>query len=290
MHENALRSQPFIKHEMSTGVFSRFSEFIYKKCGVKMPPEKKTMLTARLSKRLRHLGLTSFQAYYDYVTSSKGLAEELVHMINVVTTNKTDFWREPGHFDFLVNKALPSVIEMREVSNLNKLNVWSAGCSSGEEPYTLGIFLSEFFEKRHGDYGILATDISTRVLDAAKSAIYSKASIEPIPDKFRRKYLMRGKGSQGGSFRIVPELRKKIVFQRLNLLEGKDFGIRTKLDMIFCRNVIIYFDRPTQVRLFEKFYAQLRPGGFMFVGHSETLNNINRDFIPASNSVYRKPE
>ena len=171
--QNSLNTQPFIKMEMSTGVFSRFGDFIYHKCGVKMPPAKKTMLTARLSKRLRHLGMRSFHDYYDYVTRTRGLAEELVHMINVVTTNKTDFIREPDHFDFLMKEALPAIIKVRRVSDINKLNAWSAGCSSGEEPYTLSMFLAEFFENRQGDYNILATDISTRVLDTAKKAIYS---------------------------------------------------------------------------------------------------------------------
>jgi len=289
MLQSGVKIKPFFKIEMSTGVFSRFAELIYEKCGVKMSPAKKTMLMARLSKRLRHLEMTSFQDYYDYVTSPEGFSEELVHMINVVTTNKTDFYREPDHFDFLMNKALPSIIEMRKGIGLNKLNVWSAGCSTGEEPYTLCMFLSEFFEKKQGDYGILATDISTRVLDAAKKAIYSRTVIQPIPDKIRRKYLMRGKGFQEGFFRIVPELRKKVNFRRLNLLEGNDFGIKMKLDVIFCRNVIIYFDRQTQIRLFKKFYDQLKPGGYMFVGHSETLNNVNRDFIPVDSAVYRKP-
>ena len=274
---------------MSTGVFTRFSAFIYDRCGVKMTPAKKTMLTSRLYKRLRHLGMTSFQQYYDYVTSPRGLSEELVQMINVVTTNKTDFFREPAHFDFLVNNALPDLVNTRHISELSRLNVWSAGCSSGEEPYTLCMFLSEFFEKRTGDFSLLATDISTRVLDIAKTAIYSKDTIDPVSHSFRIKYLMRGKGSQAGFFRIVPELRKRVIFRRLNLLEGTDFGIKQRMDIIFCRNVIIYFDHETQKKLFEKYYAQLIPGGYLFIGHSETLHGINADFVPVGSAVYKKP-
>ncbi len=290
MQQPAIQQNPFFKPKMSTGVFGRFSDFIYEKCGIKMPPAKKTMLTARLTKRLRILGISSFGDYYDYVTSPNGLEEELVHMINVVTTNKTDFFREPGHFDFLIQKALPVITGKKRLSELNKLNIWSAGCSSGEEPYTLAMVLSEYFENRPGDFSILATDISTKVLAKAKNAVYTKQVVQPVTHNFRQKYLMRGTGSQEGLFRIVPELRKKINFQRLNLLEGRDFGLKQRMDMIFCRNVIIYFDRPTQIGLFEKYYRQLIAGGYLFIGHSETLNNINKDFVLVGSAVYEKPK
>ena len=289
MNQNALNVRQPLALEMPDDLFLRFSRFIYEHCRIKMSPAKKVMLKARLTKRLRHLAMTSFEDYYGYVTSKRGLRDELEHMINVVTTNKTDFFREPAHFDVLMNKALPAITQMRTITNAARLNVWSAGCSSGEEPYTLSMFLWEFFGKRQGDFSILASDISTRVLDAAKRAIYTKAAIEPIPDVFRKKYLMRGKGSRDGYFRIMPELRKKVLFRRINLLEKNDFNVKGLMDIIFCRNVIIYFDRETQITLFKKFYAQLRPGGFMFVGHSETLNTISNDFVQVDSAVYQRP-
>ncbi len=255
-----------------------------------MTPVKKTMLTARLTKRLRALRIGTFAEYYEYVSSPEGLSEELVHMIDMVTTNKTDFFREPVHFDFLTQTAVPAIEKLRRVSDLKKLNIWSAGCSSGEEPYTMAMTLSEYFENRPGDFSILATDISTRVLAKAKKGVYAKDVIQPVAQMCRQKYLMRGKGASEGFFRIVPELRKKINFQRLNLLEGKSFGMKQQMDMIFCRNVIIYFDRSTQKGLFEKYYNQLIPGGYMFIGHSETLQNINSNFVQIASATYRKPE
>ncbi len=290
MQQTATRPDLFFNPEMSEAIFGRFSTFIYDNCGVKMPPVKRTMLKSRLTKRLRILGIRSFADYYDYVCSPEGMNAELVHMIDEVTTNKTDFFREPAHFDFLIQTAVPTILNLRRVSEFSKLNIWSAGCSSGEEPYTLAMVLADYFENRPGDFSILATDISTRVLAKAKKGIYTKPVIQPVSHKFRQKYLMRGKGSLEGFSRVVPELREKVSFQRLNLLEGRDFGLKQRMDMIFCRNVIIYFDHPTQKRLFEKYYKQIISGGFMFIGHSETLNNINNDFVPATSAVYRKPE
>jgi chemotaxis protein methyltransferase CheR len=274
---------------MSERDFRRFRDFIYDQCGINLVPKKKMMLTGRLSKRLRELSISSFTEYFEYVTSSKGRSEELIRMIDVVTTNKTDFFREPKHFDFLINRALPNLVQSGGAISNNRLNIWSAGCSSGEEPYTLAMVLSEFFGTiGQGGFSILATDISTRVLNIAQKGIYPESSVEPVPIKLKQKYLMKGKGSQTGCCRIVPELRKYIQFRHLNLTGGRNFGLWSKMDIIFCRNVIIYFDRNTQIRLFEKFYNQLKPGGYLFIGHSETLHGINDQFSPVSVAVYRK--
>ena len=281
-------SEP-LRPVMSEKDFRRFRNFIYDRCGINLGPKKKLMLTGRLSKRLRDLGITSFGDYFDYVTSSGGQAEELIRMIDVVTTNKTDFFREPKHFDFLKNRALPLLLQSGRATSHKRFNIWSAGCSSGEEPYTLAMVLSEFTQAiGNGGFSILATDISTRVLDIAQKAIYPESSVEPVPIQLKQKYLMKGKGSQAGYCRIVPELRRCIQFHHLNLIEGRNFGLMTKMDIIFCRNVIIYFDRNTQIRLFEKFYNQLKPGGFLFIGHSETLHGINDQFLPVGVAVYKK--
>ncbi len=275
---------------MPDGEFQRFRGYIYDKCGVNLTSVKKTMLTLRLFKRMRALGISSFGGYYDYVLSPKGQEEELIHMIDVVTTNKTDFFREPKHFDFLSQTALPALLQNGRLAKTGKLSIWSAGCSSGEEPYTLAMVVQEFFTNQGtGDFSILATDISTRVLEIGRQGIYGGEAIRPVPASFKPKYLMKGKGSRKGFFRIVPELRNRIHFQRLNLNDGPNFGLRGEFDLIFCRNVVIYFDRETQKRLFKKFYDQLVPGGFMFIGHSETLHGIFDHFRPVSVSVYRKP-
>ena len=274
---------------MSGKDFRRFRDFIYEQCGINLVPKKKMMLTGRLSKRLRDLGMTSFAEYFDYVTSSSGRSEELIRMINAVSTNKTDFFREPKHFDFLKDQALPHLVRSGRATSNRRFNVWSAGCSSGEEPYTLAMVLSDFFRTTGmGGFSIYATDISTRVLAVAQKGIYPESSVESVPWQLKQKYLMKGKGSQKGLCRIVPELRKYVRFQRLNLIEGRHFGLRIEMDIIFCRNVIIYFDRKTQIRLFEKFYNQLKPGGYLFIGHSETLHGINDQFMPVGVAVYRK--
>lgn len=274
---------------MSDREFSHFAEFIYDTCGIKMPPVKKTMLEARLQKRLRVLGVGSFHEYADYLFSREGQGLELIHLIDVVTTNKTDFFREPAHFDYLVSTALPTLAESRGVGFRRGLSLWSAGCSSGEEPYTLAMVLAEFAEQNQGfSYNILATDICTTVLDKAKLGIYGEERVEPVSLPLKRKYLLRGKDRQSGLVRIVPELRSRIRFRRLNFMDD-DFGMREPMDIIFCRNVVIYFDKRTQERLLNKFARYLIPGGYLFMGHSETLSGLDVPFAQVASTVYRKP-
>lgn len=273
---------------MTDREFARFSEFIYDTCGIKMPPVKKTMLEARLQKRLRKLGISSFKDYSEYLFSRTGTETELVHLIDVVTTNKTDFFREPAHFDYLVSQALPELMERTGAGLRKPLSIWSAGCSSGEEPYTLAMVLSEFSEQQNISFSILATDICTTVLDKARLAVYDEERIDPVPMSLRRKYLLRGKGEQKGLVRVIPQLRHRITFRRLNFMDG-DFGMREPMDIIFCRNVVIYFDKATQERLLNKFYRQLIPGGYLFMGHSETLSGLDVPFVQMASTVYRKP-
>ena len=273
---------------MNDAQFRRLVEFIYKVCGIKLNDSKKVMLESRLSKRLKALGMKSYKEYCEYLFSQKGSDEELIHMIDMVTTNKTDFFREPAHFDFLRRKALPELIRTHRAGTSSKLTAWSAGCSTGEEPYTLSMVLSDYAEIHRGfEYLILATDISTRVLDVAKTGIYREEQVVPVPQDFRKRYLLRGKERQMGKVRIVPELREMIRFRRLNFMEG-DFGMREPLDIVFCRNVIIYFDRPTQERLINRISSHMIPGGYLFMGHSETLNGMNVPLVSVAPTVYRK--
>lgn len=268
--------------------FNKFSAFIYEVCGIKLPPIKKTMLSARLNKRLRHLQIDSFSEYLDYVMSPDGEAHELTSMIDVVSTNKTDFFREAKHFDFLTSVVLPEYLARNKSGRLGRpLRIWSAGCSSGEEPYTIAMVLDDFCKRNPGlDFTILATDINTEVLAHGEQAVYANETVEPVPAAFRNRYLMRGKGNQGGFHRIVPELRRKVTFRRLNFMD-KDFQIKEEIDLIFCRNVIIYFDRKTQIELFEKFFRQLARGGYLFTGHSETLEGIIDRMQRVTSAVYR---
>ena len=270
--------------------FSRLSSFIHSGYGIKMPEGKRVLLEARLRKRLRVLGMHSYTEYCDYLFSPEGAQNELIHMIDVVTTNKTDFFREPKHFDYLVQTALPELDQdFTEQTSGGKYTIWSAGCSTGEEPHTLAMVLSEFAEKNQGFYfSILATDISTRVLEHARRGIYKEEVIQPVPMAMKMKYLLKGKDKNRGLLRVVPQLRSLIDFRRLNFMDS-DFGIKEPVDIIFCRNVIIYFDRPTQEKLLNRFCHHLIPGGYLFMGHSETLNGWVCRWSPAGPMVYRKP-
>lgn len=270
--------------------FRRLVDFIYNECGIKLSDAKRIMLETRLQKRLRKLHMHSFMEYCDFLFSPEGMEQELVQMIDIVTTNKTDFFREPEHFNFLVTKALPAMTSSTGAGVRRPLMVWSAGCSSGEEPYTLSMVLSDYAENCQGQrfsFMILATDISTRVLDIAQRGIYDLERIEPVPSEMKRKYLMKGKNKNRGLFRVAPELRELVRFRRLNFLEG-EFGFREKMDIIFCRNVMIYFDRKTQENLLNRFCGHLDPNGYIFTGHSETLHGMDVPLVQVAPSTYRK--
>lgn len=270
--------------------FHRLSEFIHTECGIKMPSVKKVMLEARLQKRLRALGMSTFSEYCDFLFSPRGIDIELVHMIDVVTTNKTDFFREPAHFTYLTGTVLPALIRLHGAGVRKPLSVWSAGCSTGEEPYTLSMVLSEFARREVSGFSffILATDISTRVLEAAQRGIYSEDRIQPIPQELRKRYLLRSRDRSRDLVRIVPELRERVLFRRLNFMEG-DFGMRKLVDIVFCRNVLIYFDKETQEAVLNRFCRHLVPGGYLFLGHSETLNGLDVPLVQTSPTIYRKP-
>ncbi|MBF0536894.1 MAG: protein-glutamate O-methyltransferase [Nitrospirae bacterium] len=274
----------FLKAALSEKDFQRLSHFVQTEVGIKMPPAKKTMLEARLQRRLRTLQMRSFTNYLDFVFSPTGFDSELIHLIDAITTNKTDFFREPQHFEYLVNKALPELIRMQR----RNFMVWSAGCSTGEEPYTLAMVLNEFSEKNDTDFMIIATDISTKVLDKAKTAIYEEERVIPVPNNMKKKYLLRSKDRSKSLVRIVPELRGLIKFRRLNFMDS-DFGFRETMDVIFCRNVVIYFDKKTQEQLLNRFARYLTRGGYLFMGHSETLNGLDVPFVQVAPTIYRLP-
>ncbi len=266
-----------------------FRELIYEECGIELKDAKRSMMSSRLYKRLKKLGLSSYQEYYDYIHSATDSIMEIISMIDVITTNKTDFFREPAHFEFLKQKVLPEMTQSPEFKKDKILNFWSAGCSSGQEPYTLAMVLDQFFSGNTGSYKILATDIAHSVLSEAKRAVYSKEIIDPIPGLYKNKYLMTGKGKRKGQYRVVPELRQKVIFGRLNFMDD-NYGISTMMDVVFCRNVIIYFDWQTKVEVITKLYRQLRPGGYLFVGHSETLNGVNLPLNRMIPTVFQKPK
>ena len=259
------------KAKLSDKDFEKLSNFIFTEYGIKMPPVKKTMLQSRLHKRLRELNFTDFETYVNYVFSKEGQVE-VIHMIDVVSTNKTDFFREPVHFDFLLETALPHFIQ--KFGTRRPLKIWSAGCSSGEEPYSLAFTVNEFKEGYPNlDYSILATDISSRILKSGIEAIYKEQKVGAIPVSLKKKYLLKSKNRENPTVRVISNLRKKVIFQRLNFM-AEYYDIPEYFDIIFCRNVLIYFDRDTQERVINKLCMKLRPGGYFFLGHSESITNI----------------
>ncbi len=268
--------------------FQQLSSFIYNNLGIKMPVGKNTMLTGRLTKRLRALSLSSFSEYCDFLFSPEGQEEEMVHLINVVTTNKTDFFREPSHFSYLTQIAIPTLQNIHTFNCRKSLKVWSAGCSTGEEPYTLAMVLAEVQASQPDfRFDILATDISTRVLEIARRAVYPMGLIKPVSSQFRKKYLLKGINKKNPQVRIVPELRKRVRFGRLNFMD-ENFGLPEKVDIIFCRNVIIYFDKKMQEKLMVKFCRDLNPGGYLFLGHSESLHGYETPLMQVAPTIYRK--
>jgi chemotaxis protein methyltransferase CheR len=276
------------KSGMSKELFARLSDFIYTESGIKMPISKKTMLEARLQKRLRAMNMSTFSDYCSYLFSPEGIASELVHMIDVVTTNKTEFFREPQHFDYLTATVLPDLIRSTGAGMRRPFMLWSAACSSGEEPYTLAMVMDQYARKNQGfAFQVLGTDISTKVLDTAREAVYELDRIEGIPEGLRRLYLMRSKDRERGLVRMAPEIRSRVRFRRLNFME-EDFGMREKMDVIFCRNVLIYFDRPTQEMVINRLCSHLHPGGYLFTGHSETINGMSVPLRPVANTVSRR--
>jgi len=264
--------------------YARLCKLVYAEAGIHLGTGKKIMLEVRIKRRLRDLDLDSYAQYCDYLFGHKGLKEEIVPLIDVVTTNKTDFFREPGHFKFLAEKAIPEMVARRG----NQLLVWSAGCSTGEEPYTLAMVMSEYAQAHPGfGFKVLATDISTTVLKKAEMGIYTDEVVSPVPDALKRKYFMRSRDRDSNRVRVVPELRRLVEFRRLNFME-ENYGLAEKANAIFCRNVIIYFDRPTQERILSKLSHHLVPRGFMFVGHAETLHDMNLPLEPVAPALYRR--
>lgn len=266
--------------------FRKLGAFIHSELGIKMPDVKRGMVESRLRRRLNRLKLKSYSDYCDYLFSPEGMQKELAEFINVITTNKTDFFRESHQFTYLKEQALPELIESGIVRGT--FSAWSTACSRGHEPYTLAMVLAEF-SRTWGQFPfrILATDISTRVLDIARKAVYDHEEIEPVPMGLRKKYLLRSKDREKKQVRIVPGLRGKVKFRRLNLMD-KQYPNVEQMDVIFCRNVMIYFERQTQETLLTHLCQHLKAGGYLFVGHSEVIQSNQLPLVTQGASIYRK--
>jgi chemotaxis protein methyltransferase CheR len=271
--------------QLSDGLFQKFSALVYEKTGIFLKPEKKELLNARLGKRLRATGIASFKEYYAHVIHDRSGAE-LVHLIDSVSTNFTSFFRENAHFEILSTTVLPAFVKEGRGKNKDIL-LWSSASSSGEEPYTMAMVVEDFVSHHPGmRYRIMATDISTRVLTQAKSGVYAEERVAKVPKPFLKKYFQKGVGNSDGLVKVKEDLRRKVQFDHFNLMD--DFPWREAVDVIFCRNVMIYFNRETQQELVRKFHQALTPGGYLFIGHSESISGLRHDFTQIDATAYLK--
>jgi chemotaxis protein methyltransferase CheR len=274
-----------IGKQLSDAEFNKFSDLIYRHVGIFMKLEKKELLNARLGKRLRACQLDSFQEYFEFISRPDQQDREFVKFLDSVSTNFTSFFREVSHFEYLKDNVLPELAAKK--GGNSEFVFWSSAASSGEEPYTLAMFLNEFAELSPGfRYKIMATDISTRVLAMAANGVYPVEQTSKVPLGILKKYFQKGVGASAGKVKIKENLRRHVTFQRFNLMD--DFPWQEAIDVIFCRNVMIYFDRQTQEKLINKFYRSLNKGGYLFIGHSESISSIKHDFTQVEATTYKK--
>jgi chemotaxis protein methyltransferase CheR len=267
---------------MTAADFQKISRLAYDQFGLHLPEGKETMVSARVGKQMRVQGFQNFADYFSHVQSD-ATGQALISLIDALTTNYTSFLREPRHFDFLAEAVTG------EFRDLPSMRVWSSACSSGEEPYSIAMTLLDAAGRVRCAWApalrILATDISTRVLDQARRGVYPSEKFNTVPDPWKRAFLLKGSGDSQGKYKIKPQVAGLIEFARFNLM---DHTPRGGFHFIFCRNVMIYFDRPTQQRIVRKLAESIEPGGYFFIGHSETLNGFDHPLRYIAPATYRK--
>lgn len=271
---------------LSERSFEKVTRFIYETCGIQITPLKRTMVEGRIRKRMRALGIEDLDDYCDYIFSQSDddAAEEITHFIDSITTNKTDFFREKRHFEYLKESILPEFSE----SGRPKLWCWSAASSMGAEAYTMAMVIEEYCRvHRKIDYTILASDLSTAMLSMAVNGRYPAMMLDPVSEDMRKRYIMVARHPEQDEFRIKPNLRSKINFFQLNLMNDR-YPLTQKMDVIFCRNVLIYFDKQTQKRVLLRLCENLRSGGYLILGHSETANGIDLPLDSIGSAIFRR--
>lgn len=267
--------------------FRDFRELILRETGIHLKDSKQALVASRLAKRLRHYNFQSYGEYYEYLIRQPPGSSEHWQLANCISTNKTDFFREPHHFDFLREQVLPELRERCAHGAPRQLRIWSAACSSGEEPYSIAITVFDALGANAGwDIKILASDIDTDVLQKAERGVYDFDRVRNLPETVLKAHFLNGKGASEGLVQVRDCLKSLIRFRRINFVDP-NWWIRAQFDAIFCRNVIIYFDRETQRRLFERLVRYLKPTGYLIVGHSENLYWLNDLLVPVRNTVYR---
>ncbi len=270
--------------EFSDQDFRRIRQIINEVAGISLADSKRELVYSRLSRRLRQLGLRRFEEYCRLLETG-GDSAELGEFVNALTTNLTAFFREPHHFEFLAEDLLPVLTRERAFGN-RRFRIWSAGCSTGEEPYSIAMVLRELLPAVGWDVKILATDLDSNVLATAERGVYEWDRVKGLSEARLRRWFLRGRGAQEGRVQVAPALREMITFRRLNLME--EWPMRGVFDIVFCRNVVIYFDKPTQRVLFERFADILVEQGHLFVGHSESLFKVTERFAPLGKTIYRR--
>lgn len=272
---------------ISDNEYKFIADLVYQYSRINLGDNKKELVTARLGKRLKACGVESYEDYCNILSSSDG-DDELIHLVDSISTNHTHFFREIKHFEFLRQVAFPDW-EKRLHTQKKEIRVWSAASSSGEEPFTLAIELAEYFSlKPSWSWQLDATDISTRILERAQRAVYPVDRLKDIPPDLLRKYFQKGRNQWEGYFRVKAELQQRVLFTNLNLLQPT-YPFDHLFHIIFCRNVMIYFDKSTQEELVKKLFQQLHPGGYLMIGHSESLTGIQHLFKTLKPAIYQRP-
>ncbi len=273
--------------QISDTEFQKFRDLVYQRAGINLHQGKKQLVQARLSKVLRQEGLHSFHDYYELVLNDK-TGNKLVDLLDRISTNHTYFFREKDHLDYLSDTIIRNILKSGKGNGAQEIRLWSAGCSSGEEPYSIALKILEDGGLPAGTkLKILATDLSTKVIEAASRGVYREDKLRNITPGMKRKYFQKGKGRSEGFYRVIQPVRDLITFRKFNLMD--QFPFRRKFDVIFCRNVMIYFDRETQQRMVNKFTQFIKPGGYFIVGHSESLSGITHKLQYIVPTIYRAP-
>ena len=278
---------PQHNQQLEQAEYDVFASMIYQYSRIQLGPNKKEMVASRLLRRLRACNVNSFKEYLAFISSPKG-KEELTHFVDAISTNHTFFFREMAHFDFLKDKLLPPLLADKTREGNKHFRIWSAAASSGEESYSIAILLSEYFQKHpEWNWSIEATDISTRILEQARKGEYERIRLGSMPQAQITQYFQKTKGSGGDCFQVSPLIKARVNFKQLNLL-APAYPFSQTFDLIFCRNVMIYFDTPTKQELINKLISQLRVGGYLFTGHSESLTGLQHPLKMAQVSVFQR--
>jgi len=269
--------------EFTEQIFAQICQLVKLHTGIVLSDGKQDMVYGRLTRRLRALDLPNFESYLEIIKRED--EQELIHLMNAITTNLTSFFREEHHFGYLKSTVFPSLLEKNAVTR--RIRIWSAGCSTGEEPYSIAMTVREFFADHPAwDVKIVATDLDSNVVDKAKAGIYDIGRVDGVSPEYKQRWMKRGKGDKADLVKMKPELQELITFKQLNLLHG--WPIKGPIDIIFCRNVVIYFDKDTQRQLFGRYADVLTDDGHLFIGHSENMFNVCDRFESLGHTIYQR--